>query len=372
MHLIEESLKKVDWDFQNSNRKHSIHNIHPYPAKFIPEIPRSLIEIVGVPKGTAVLDPFCGSGVTLVEAQLLGYPSIGIDLNPIACLISKVKSHILPVDYLIQADFVVRNSRSTVENVLIPYIPNLDHWFETEVQSSVSRLLSQIEKVESLEIKDALKLALSSILVRISNQDSDTRYAAVKKQVTSNQVYQLFLSSAKRIWDSKKNFLPLTWNVDIINKDILTVLPEEIKSPIGLVVTSPPYPNAYEYWLYHKYRMYWLGYDPIAVREHEIGARAHYFKKNYPTEEDFNCQMEYLLFLLEQVLVSHGHICMIIGRSKIHGKIIDNANNVIRLAEKRGFTLLANISRVIAASRKNFNLAHANIKTENLLVFEKV
>ena len=43
-------------------------------------------------------------------------------------------------------------------------------------------------------------------------------------------------------------------------------------------MTSPPYPNAYEYWLYHKYRMYWLGMDPIAVRQQEIGARPHYFR----------------------------------------------------------------------------------------------
>ena len=48
--------------------------------------------------------------------------------------------------------------------------------------------------------------------------------------------------------------------------------PSDIPRRVGLVITSPPYPNAYEYWLYHKYRMYWLGLDPIAVKKQEIGA----------------------------------------------------------------------------------------------------
>lgn len=372
MQSIVESLEQVNWDFPDSNRKDSIHNIHPYPAKFIPEIPRTLINIIGMPDGTCVLDPFCGSGATLVEAQLAGFPAVGIDLNPIACLISKVKSRPLPKDYLVQADFVVMCAKSQGENIVIPLIPNLSHWFQEQVQMPIASILAQIEKVESSDTRDALKLALSSILVRVSNQESDTRYAAVEKKLTSDQVYQLFIAAATRLWNVKKGFYPPTCDVDIINKNILMVQPSEIKQPVGLVITSPPYPNAYEYWLYHKYRMYWLGYDPLSVRQQEIGARAHYFKKNYPTEQDFRGQMDYLLDLLCQVVVAGGHICIVIGRSKIHGKIVDNAAHVIDLAEKRGLKLLTNIPRSIASSRKTFNLAHANIKTENILVFEKV
>lgn len=372
MQSIVESLEQVNWDFPDSNRKDSVHNIHPYPAKFIPEIPRTLINIIGVPDGTCVLDPFCGSGATLVEAQLAGFPAVGIDLNPIACLISKVKSRPLPKDYLVQADFVVMCARSQGENTVIPLIPNLSHWFQEQVQMPIASILAQIEKVECTDTRDALKLALSSILVRVSNQESDTRYAAVEKKLTSDQVYQFFIAAATRLWNVKKGFHPPTCDVDIINKNILMVQPREIKQPVGLAITSPPYPNAYEYWLYHKYRMYWLGYDPLSVRQQEIGARAHYFKKNYPTELDFRGQMDYLLDLLYQVVVTGGHICIVIGRSKIHGKIVDNAAHVIEIGEKRGLKLLTNIPRSIASTRKTFNLAHANIKTENILVFEKV
>ena len=62
----------------------------------------------------------------------------------------------------------------------------------------------------------------------------------------------------------------------VLEADTLAVKATAIGQPVSLVITSPPYPNAYEYWLYHKYRMWWLGFlDPIAVKEREIGARAH-------------------------------------------------------------------------------------------------
>ena len=57
--------------------------MHPYPAKFIPQNARHLLELFPPDEGTAVLDPFCGSGTSLVEAVRLGLDAIGIDLNPL-------------------------------------------------------------------------------------------------------------------------------------------------------------------------------------------------------------------------------------------------------------------------------------------------
>ena len=74
---------------------------------------------------------------------------------------------------------------------------------------------------------------------------------------------------------------------EVLAKDILAVRHDELPYKFGLVITSPPYPNAYEYWLYHKYRMYWLGEDPLAVRRAEIGARPHYFRRNPEPQTTF-------------------------------------------------------------------------------------
>ena len=367
---IAENLSKIDWDFPNSNTNGNINSIHPYPAKFIEEIPRSLIEILGVPEGTWILDPFCGSGSTLVEAQIAGIPSIGVDLNPIACLISRVKTQPLQPDFVELASELVCRARQSNE-VNIPRIPNIDHWFNLDVQETIARLLAEINNVEEKNTREALQLSLSSILVRASNQESDTRYAAIIKNIDNNKVYQLFLDSTKRLVLAKSKYFPKTEKVNVICKDILQTTTDDLANPIGLVITSPPYPNAYEYWLYHKYRMFWLGFNPLEVKDREIGARAHYFKKNYPSVEDFRNQMRSVFGLLWANVITGGHVCFVIGRSMIHGNIIDNSSILIEIAHELGFSLVANLSRHISSSRKTFNLSHANIKTENILVFRK-
>lgn len=361
----------VNWDFPASSKSEGLHSIHPYPAKFIPEIPRALISILGVPAGTCVLDPFCGSGVTLVEAQRAGIAAVGVDLNPIACLISRVKTMPADPNLLSQANDVVQYAKALKQSPPVPPIPNLDHWFRKDAQDAIARLLDGINQLQTDQTSDALRLALSSILVRVSNQDSDTRYAAVEKSIDSDYVYDHYISALKRIWTVTQQSLFTQAPVAVLNKNIFDVTPTDIESPVGLVVTSPPYPNAYEYWLYHKYRMYWLGYDPLYVKRNEIGARAHYFQSNPPTELDFRNQVFSLLQFLDKVVVKSGHICIVIGRSKIHGKIIDNSALVQETAKEVGFNVIAVVPRTIASSRKSFNLSHANIKTEDIVILKK-
>ena len=364
-------LNAVDWNFINASQD-SLASIHPYPARFIPDIPRELISALGCDKGAVVLDPFCGSGTTLLEAQRAGFESVGIDLNPIACLISSVKTQELPQEFLSVANDVYEQAKSTfVGCVDIPTIPNLDHWFKFDVQKALSSLLKHIDEQCNVNLKNALKLALSSIIVRVSNQESDTRYAAVDNNYNANDVFGSFLTACNKIHEAKKVNRGNLECSRILNQDILSVLPSDFDKPVGLVITSPPYPNAYEYWLYHKYRMWWLGFDPIQVRTFEIGARPHYQKKNGQTEEDFRKQMSSVFDLLSKVLVSGGHICFVVGRSVIKGKIVDNAELIRSVAEEHGMVFVANIEREIASTKKSFNLKYGKIKTENILIFRK-
>lgn len=367
---IEKRLEKYDWNFPKSNSSKNIHSIHPYPAKFIPEIPEALIKELPVPKGTVIFDPFCGSGVTLVEAQEANVESVGVDLNPIACLISRVKTKPLPENFLRVANKCFSQGNLNFEEHK-PNIPNLNHWFKLEVQDAIADLLFNINLVKDGRDKDCLNLALSSILVKVSNQDSDTRYAAVSKKIKKDDVYNLFLLACKKLskilnCDNKKK--P---TAKVIQKNILELNPSEIKKPVGLVITSPPYPNAYEYWLYHKYRMWWLGYDPVEIKNKEIGARAHYFKKNHQTPVDFYNQMAKVFKLLSELVVPSGYICFVIGRSQIHGVEVDNAKTLETLAKENGFLAKHTIRRIIAPNRKSFNLAYGKIKTEDILIFKK-
>lgn len=373
---VAEKLRSVCWDFRDSETRNSLHSIHPYPAKFIPEIPRSLIALFHPGDDSAILDPFCGSGTTLVEAQAAGLPAIGIDLHPLATLIAKVK--ITPLNEgLEQAGRVVLQRAKTKARegcIAVPPIPNLDHWFKRPIQEALATLISEIEHAACEDIKDALKVAFSSIVVKVSNQESDTRYAAIEKNLTQEDVWASFeraVRSVSRVLASQSqlSLFPLESQARIVNKDILLVEPEDIGQGIGLVVTSPPYPNAYEYWLYHKYRMYWLGMNPIAVKEREIGARAHYFKKDHHTKHDFERQMGRCFWLLSKVMRQGAYACFIVGRSIIHGREIDNEAILERAASVHSFCLVGQAEREIASSRKSFNLNHAKIKREGIVVF---
>ncbi|MDY0282046.1 MAG: class I SAM-dependent methyltransferase, partial [Salinivirgaceae bacterium] len=356
-------LKSIDWNFTDASED-PLSNIHPYPARFIPNIPRELILALGCDKNSVILDPFCGSGTTLLEAQRAGFESVGVDLNPIACLISNVKTQRAPENFLYEANIINEQSKKAFdENVKIPAIPNLDHWFKADVQKALSVILKHIDEQSDMALKNALKLALSSIIVRVSNQESDTRYAAVDNNYTANDVFSSFLVACKKIHEALIEKSVLCESGEIINRDILSMATSDFDKPVGLVITSPPYPNAYEYWLYHKYRMWWLGFDPIQVRTFEIGARPHYQKKNGQTEEDFRKQMSGVFDLLSKILIPGGHVCFVIGRSVIKGKIVDNAELICGVAEGHNMILVANIEREIASTKKSFNLKYGKIKT---------
>lgn len=363
-------LLELDWTFSSRVKAPKIEGIHPYPAKFIGEIPASFLRTLSIPPGTAVMDPFCGSGTTLLEAQRAGHRSVGVDLNPIACLITRVKTSHVSEGFLDVIPLLLRDAQA-LSDVQLPDIPNLDHWFQKDIQIAVASLAATLALPEYALWQDQLRLTLSSILVRVSNQDSDTRYAAVDKGLTREDVFSAFGAAAKKLYSALQS---RTWDLptcQVIESDILAVKPEQIGQPVGLVVTSPPYPNAYEYWLYHKYRMWWLGFDPLAVKKQEIGARAHFFKKNHHTAEMFEEQMQTTLKLVKSVLVPEGYVCIVVGRSKIHGKVIDNGAMIYELGQQLGFEPVVKLEREIKSNRKSFNLSHANIKTESVLVLKK-
>lgn len=363
---ISDSLSRVDWNFSARNQHSAIEGIHPYPAKFITELPRTLLNLLPLPDGTSVLDPFCGSGATLVESQRRGFRSIGVDLNPIACLISRVKTAPL-ADGLDRSILLVLTRARALAAATIPAIPNLDHWFAVPVQETLARLIKAIKTAPAVH-QDILRLAASSIIVRVSRQESDTRYAAIEKSVTGEDVYRRFARAVQRIGETLKSREYRLGSATILEGDVLKVGANDIGQRIGLVITSPPYPNAYEYWLYHKYRMWWLGHDPIAVKASEIGARAHFFRKNRHTAEDFGMQMAGVFRLLSSVIQPSGFACFVVGRSRIHGQIVDNASTILRVGATAGFQPFFATERALSANRKSFNLSHANIKTETVLV----
>ena len=312
----------------------------------------------------------------MVECQTNGIASFGIDLNPIAVLISKVKTNPPYQEIGSIASRLVEVAKAPTSSSLYPKIPRLAHWFSPGAILALSKLTKALEDVAvPPPVKDALSIALSRIIVRVSRQDSDTRYAAIDRYVEEPEVYRQFVESARtldNVFQTEYSNMFRKWAPSgVLVKDILTVEPLELPHQFGLIITSPPYPNAYEYWLYHKYRMYWLGEDPLAVRKAEIGARPHYFRRNPETPGDFRRQMSQCFGLFRKVTLPHALVCMVIGRSIIKGKVIDNTELLRHAADEHGFQHIASAARRIPTTRKAFNPAHGNINTETILVFLK-
>ena len=372
LHSALEGFHSLDWTFQNAKTNVGLHSIHPYPARFVPQIPRNLIQLFHPVGGGPVLDPFCGSGTTLVESQAMGIPSYGIDVNPIATLVSKVKTN--PPDQelgTIASRLVSSAEASTVS--AFPDIPRVTHWFSPGAALALTKLTRVLADVPDPIVRDALKVALSRIIVRVSRQDSDTRYAAVDRSFEESEVYRLYIESARlldNVFRREHSNMFRQWAPSgVLAKDLLTVEPDELPYRFGLIITSPPYPNAYEYWLYHKYRMYWLGENPLTARDAEIGARPNYFRRNPETPDDFRRQMSRCFGLFRQVTLPSALVCVVIGRSVIRGTVIDNSELLRRAAHENGFRHVASTERQIPATRKAFNPTHGTINSETILVF---
>ena len=245
---IGSALSAISWNFEDADAgRQSIHAFHSYPARFIPEIPRALIQELPPSAGTFVFDPFCGCGTTLVEAQSGGYRSVGVDLNPIGCLIARIKTTPLPDNFADKVECCIARAL-TIPRPAVPEIPNLHHWFTPEVALALTRLRDAIAAVHRANVRQGLEGVFSSIVVRVSKQDSDTRYAAVEKNVSVEDVYQAFQQAGRNLANlSLSDELWERPSATVINKNVFDVGVEDLPGEIGLVVTSPPYPNAYEY-----------------------------------------------------------------------------------------------------------------------------
>lgn len=109
-----EKIASIDWEFSDADTQYLTHNIHRYSGKFIPQIAQQAIQLLTNP-GDTILDSYMGSGTTLLEAQLSNRNAIGVDLNPLAVLISQVKN-------LRVSD----NDLYDISTILIPYVSDLN------------------------------------------------------------------------------------------------------------------------------------------------------------------------------------------------------------------------------------------------------
>ena len=381
-------LKKLDWDFVTADTEYLNHSIHPYPCKFIPQIPNTLIqELSSV--GETVLDNFCGSGTTLVEAMRLNRNAIGIDANPVAALISEVKSvriTDLQVSQLQQLAAICLNKGENFGIATLPLFPEqqaqlalepsedamdwIRQWYDDHVIREIADIKRQCNLISDGTTKKIALVALSAILVNVSKQDSDTRYVKRNKNLPPGETFLRFSRSLNSVVNQLLAFRAETnpkTKVEVLNRDILSA-PEIPK--VHLVVCSPPYPNAYSYHLYHRSRMLWLDMDPEDFKKREIGSHRKYSSKgkNAATKETFAGELHTILNWLALYLEKGRHACFVVGNSLINGQVVSNENLLIQVAKECGYRLDASIVRKLLETKKYFNPKIGKIREEHIVI----
>ena len=382
-------LASIDWDFNGAKTQYLTHGIHPYPAKYIPQIPNALIqELSSV--GDTVLDIFSGSGTTLVEAITLKRNAIGIDANPLAAMISRAKTSIIgdgdreqlmelvahanewggrlhseEMDLFPEKSFQSKASR--------PSGKTIDFWFEPFIVEELAEILSWCKGLKSGTGLDLALTAFSSIVVSVSKQDSDTRYVRKAKKLVPGDGFRKFSQALNRAMQATKEYAELVegrFSCEVICADLLSE--PEIGS-VDLVVCSPPYPNAYSYHLYHRTRMTWLEMDQPQFKRQEIGSHRKYSSKgpNAATEKTFHDEMSVIFDWLSGNLKKNGYACFVMGDSTIKGKKIDNASLLAKAAQQHGFNEVTRIPRIIQKTKKSFNPKIGKIRSEYILILKK-
>lgn len=382
-------LQEIDWDFVDAKTTYLTHGIHPYPAKYIPQIPNALIQELCSVEET-VLDIFCGSGTTLVEALLLKRNAIGIDANPLACLISRAKTTHISEKGAERLQLIAEEALSFAnnlspknENLLFnegtfrsngprPDWDKLLFWFPEHVIEELSEILSWCQRIDCFSERELALASFSSIIVSVSNQDSDTRYTRREKNTQPGDTFRKFsraLSYAVNACLEFSDLVETRFQSNVIHANLLE---KPACNQADLVVCSPPYPNAYSYHLYHMSRMLWLGMNQPKFKQIEIGSHRKYSQKgkNGATADTFMEEMDLIFEWLSTILKKGRYACFVVGDSTIRGEQVDNSQLLCAAAKKHGFLEVTKIPRTLQATKKAFNPKLGKIKEETILILQ--
>lgn len=383
-------LEALEWNFTLAKTNYLTHSLHPYPAKFIPQIPNALIqELSSV--GETIGDIFCGSGTTLLEGLQLKRHVVGIDANPLAALISQAKTTPLRTAQFEElaihrraCERLLEATESRIGDLFHdgqlfwsagwrPASDICEFWFTPHVVEELAELRSMISQIRDEAAQKLCKVAFSAIIVAVSKQDSDTRYVRREKVIEPGDTVRRYLSQFDAAVSTVREMSDLIeerFTCEVLETNILET--PDIQ-PFDLMITSPPYPNAYSYHLYHRTRLLWLGYDQEHFKKIEIGSHRKYSAKsrNRATPETFQQEFEKIFHWLRNQLRDRRYACFVIGDSTINGTRIDNASLIATAGKSAGFREVSRINRVIAPTRKSFNPKIGKIKSENILILQK-
>lgn len=295
-------LLSGDLDYRGYDTSYASHDFHAFPAKFPPPLPEKFIRELTAP-GDTVLDPMMGSGTAIVEAFIAKRRCIGTDIDPLAMLITRVKTTPLDVDRLRMHlyeiikdanDRIRTHPADALNSVIDRWKPKtrefVDYWFAHSTQIELAAILQEIEKIEDAAIRDFFLLAFSACIitktggVSLAFDLAHTRPHRAKIAFTvsgeqilgaehnnneSERIKLLTKNLRSAVVEFRKRSLQNIQSISELSASNCSVtiqladaqhLPVET-STVDLIVTSPPYAvNAIDYMRANKFSLVWLGY----------------------------------------------------------------------------------------------------------------
>lgn len=375
----------------------STHLIHPYPAKLLMHIPYFFISnsYFSSP-GDYVLDPFSGSGTSLLEATLAGRKPLGADANPFARLLSKVK--ITPIEQ----GFLKKENQSLLERIQkkpegpIPDVVNLDYWFPTKTTITLRCIRDAILKTINSDTREFYDICFSNCVRKVSLADprvsvpvrlktnkyhtDNPTHKSISKHLNSINnidVLSVFTKVLQKNTERLSSIEHLRHNPPIA-LNIFQDAKNLIKPPSGtgikensvkLIVTSPPYPGAQKYIRSCSLSLGWLDLcstKEIAARKRLIIGREETYIEEYRVlqktgiktadlilKDIFNVnpkrasiasnyivEMRQALGEMHKVLKPNGHLVLVIANNYIAKLKFQTVEFLEEISKELGFCLV--------------------------------
>jgi adenine-specific DNA methylase len=166
------------WSSKDRDRSDSAHSIFQYPAMMVPVVQRRLLGAVleVCPEIQSVYDPFMGSGTSLVSGMHYGLDVYGNDINPLAVLISRVRTS-RTVGFAMEAvvEQVAAQAKADQRQTIETSMDNREKWFQHEVAVELSRLRRAIRDCRDLWVRRFLWVTLAET-VRLTSNDRTSTY----------------------------------------------------------------------------------------------------------------------------------------------------------------------------------------------------
>ena len=369
-----------EWAFENvRSTEQWTHGYHRYPAKFLPDVVRKIIEEYA--KGSNLIaDLFAGCGTTLVEAKIHGISSVGVDINPVAKLITKVKTTPLAPDNLQQAYTALVNlfdkyNESDYED--IKKHERIDYWFTPPQKAKIAFLYDTVFHLEvDDDTKDFFYVCISHILKNCSWWlQSGTKPQRDMEKEPEDPFNEFKRHCNKMIeWNekfynelSKIGYLGIPCEIYLGDARHTSITSESIDA----IITSPPYVTSYESADIHQLTAYWMEYisdihefrkkfigssysgnDSLIVPNskqaqkivNDLSENSKHIARD--VAQYFN-DMQEVAKEMARVLAPNGHACIVIGNTKIKEVQIKSAEVFYEFLRNAGLRKVTVIKRSI-------------------------